>query len=68
MAQSGIELKHLYLSSFSTISYLILVVSLFLAFARLLFILYKLTATAVIFSFDVLARNKFFRKHETNCL
>jgi len=34
----------------------------------LLFILYKLTATAVISSFDVLARNKFFRKHEKNCL
>jgi len=40
------------------------VVSSFLAFARLLFILY----TAVISSFDVLARNKFSRNHETNCL
>ena len=38
------------------------IVSSFLAFARLLFILYKLIATAVISSFNVLARNKFSRK------
>jgi len=41
LAQSGIELKYLYLSSFSMISYIILIVSLFLAFARLLLIPYK---------------------------
>ena len=34
------------------------VVSSFLAFTRLLFILYKLTAAAVISSFDVLARRR----------
>ena len=42
------------------------VVSSFSAFARLLFILYKLITSAVISSFDVLARNKFSKKNEIN--